>query len=37
VRFITDPQAVRPGSLMPDLHVAPAHAHEMARYLFEMQ
>ena len=37
VRFITDPQAVRPGSLMPDLHVAPAHAHEMARYLLEMQ
>jgi mono/diheme cytochrome c family protein len=37
VRFITDPQAVRPGSLMPDLHVAPAHAREMARYLLELE
>jgi mono/diheme cytochrome c family protein len=37
VRFISDPQAVRPGSLMPDLHVAPAHAREMARYLLELE
>lgn len=37
VRFITSPQAVRPGSLMPDLHVAPAHAREMARYLLELE
>jgi cytochrome c2 len=37
VRFITAPHSIRPGSLMPDLHVAPAHAHEMARYLLELQ
>jgi mono/diheme cytochrome c family protein len=37
MRFISDPQAVRPGSLMPKLDVAPAHAREMARYLLELE
>ena len=37
IRFISDPQAVRPGSLMPKLDVAPAHAREMARYLIELK
>lgn len=37
IRFIRDPQAVRPGSLMPTLDVAPAHAREMARYLLELE
>jgi mono/diheme cytochrome c family protein len=37
IRFIRDPQAVRPGSLMPKLDVAPAHAREMARYLIELE
>ncbi len=37
MRFISDPQAVRPGSLMPKLDVAPSHAREMARYLLELE
>ncbi len=37
VRFILDPQAVRPHSLMPKLEVAPAHARQMARYLLELE
>jgi mono/diheme cytochrome c family protein len=34
VRFITDPQQVSPGTLMPDLEVPPAHARAMADFLF---
>lgn len=37
IQFIRDPQSVRPGSLMPKLDVAPAHAREMARYLLELE
>jgi mono/diheme cytochrome c family protein/cytochrome c551/c552 len=33
VRWIRDPQAVSPHTLMPDLDVSEAHAHTMARYL----
>lgn len=34
VRWIVDPQAISPQTLMPDLDVAEAHARDMARYLF---
>lgn len=37
IRFIRDPQAVSPGSLMPKLDVAEAHAHEMASYLLALE
>ena len=33
-RWIRDPQAVVPGSTMPDLDVPPEHARAMAQYLF---
>lgn len=34
VRFIEDPQAVSPRTLMPDLDVPPAHARAMAAFLY---
>jgi cytochrome c1 len=37
VRWILDPPAVSPDTLMPDLRVSEAHARAMARYLFEEQ
>jgi mono/diheme cytochrome c family protein len=37
VRWIRDPGAVSPGTLMPDLGVSEAHAYEMARYLFSQE
>jgi mono/diheme cytochrome c family protein len=37
VRWIRDPQAVSPGTLMPDLDVAEAHAREMATYLLRLE
>lgn len=37
VRWIVAPHEVSPGTLMPDLRVPPAHAREMATYLFESQ
>jgi mono/diheme cytochrome c family protein len=37
VRWISDPEAVSPGTLMPDLGVPRAHAHEMATYLLERE
>ncbi|MGH8176401.1 MAG: c-type cytochrome [Steroidobacter sp.] len=36
VRWIRDPHAVSPGTLMPDLDVAEAHAREMAAYLMRL-
>ena len=33
-RFIRDPEAVSPGTLMPDLEVPPEHARAMAEFLF---
>jgi mono/diheme cytochrome c family protein len=33
-RWIREPQAVSPGTTMPDLDVPPEHARAMARYLF---
>jgi len=35
VKWLLDPQAVSPQSLMPDMELAEAHAHDIARYLFE--
>lgn len=35
VRWILEPQAVNPATLMPDLDVTETHARYMARYLFE--
>lgn len=37
VRFIRDPQAVSPGTLMPDQQVAAAHAEQMATYLMGLE
>jgi mono/diheme cytochrome c family protein len=37
VRWIRDPAAVSPGTLMPDLGVTEAHAREMADYLFSQE
>ena len=37
VRWITAPHEVSPATLMPDLGVSPAHAREMAVYLFESE
>lgn len=37
IRFIRDPQAVSPHSLMPKLDVAEVHAREMARYLLALE
>lgn len=36
VRWIREPHAISPATLMPDLHVAEAHAREMAQYLFSL-
>ena len=33
VRWIREPQAVKPGTAMPDMGVSEAHAREMAGYL----
>jgi mono/diheme cytochrome c family protein len=37
VRWIVAPHEVSPATLMPDLGVPPAHAREMAAYLFESE
>jgi mono/diheme cytochrome c family protein len=37
VRFLRDPQAISPGTLMPDLQVAEAHANDMATYLMRLE
>jgi mono/diheme cytochrome c family protein len=37
VRWIMDPAAVSPGTLMPDLGVTEAHAREMADFLFRQE
>jgi mono/diheme cytochrome c family protein len=37
VRWIRDPQAMSPGTLMPDLKVAEAHARDMATYLMRLE
>lgn len=37
VRWIRDPQAMSPGTLMPDLEVAEPHAREMATYLMRLE
>jgi mono/diheme cytochrome c family protein len=37
VRFLRDPQAISPGTLMPDLQIAEAHAHDMATYLMQLE
>lgn len=37
VRFIRDPHAVAPGTLMPDLDVVEPHAIEMAAYLLALE
>lgn len=36
VRWIVDPQEIEPGTVMPDLDVAPAEALDMAAYLFTL-
>lgn len=36
VRFIADPQAVEPGTVMPNLGVSPQEALDMAAYLFTL-
>jgi hypothetical protein len=36
-RWIMDPSAISPQTLMPDLDVAPEHARAMARFLFTSQ
>ncbi|GAB1692891.1 c-type cytochrome [Krasilnikovia sp. M28-CT-15] len=35
-RWIQDPQAVEPGTAMPDLHVTPQDAQDIAAYLFTL-
>jgi mono/diheme cytochrome c family protein len=37
VRFLRDPQAISPGTLMPNLQVAEAHANDMATYLMQLE
>lgn len=37
VRWITDPQALVPGTAMPSMGVSPADARAMAAYLFSLQ
>lgn len=37
VHWIRDPQSVSPGTMMPDLEVAEAHARVMATYLMELE
>ena len=37
IRWIRTPQAVRPGTLMPDLGVSEADAHDLAAYLYTQQ
>jgi mono/diheme cytochrome c family protein len=36
-RFLEDPLAVRPGGRMPDSHLEPAEAHDIASYLLRAQ
>jgi mono/diheme cytochrome c family protein len=36
VRFIREPHAAAPGTLMPDLHVPESHARQMAGYLMSL-
>lgn len=37
IRWLDNPQAVKPGSPMPDLGVSPAEARHMAAYLYTLQ
>lgn len=37
VSWITDPDAVRPGTAMPDLDVPPADAQDIAAYLLDIE
>jgi cytochrome c2 len=37
IRWIVDPQAVEPGTAMPNLGVIPAVARDMAAYLYTLQ
>jgi cytochrome c2 len=37
IRWIQDPQAVEPGTAMPDLGVVPIVARDMAAYLYTLQ
>jgi cytochrome c len=37
IRWIRDPQAVEPGTAMPNLGVAPAVARDMAAYLYTLR
>ena len=37
VDWITDPQAIEPGTAMPDLGVPPSVARDMAAYLFKLE
>jgi cytochrome c2 len=36
-RWIIEPDAMKPGTLMPDMDVPPAHAREMARFLLSTE
>lgn len=36
-RWIIDPQSVEPGTAMPNLHVSPAMARDMAAYLYTLR
>ena len=37
VRFLRDPQAISPGSLMPNLQIAESDANDMATYLMQLE
>jgi cytochrome c len=37
VRWILDPQSIKPGTAMPNLNVAPADAQNIAAYLFTLK
>jgi cytochrome c2 len=37
VRWITEPQGVKPGTAMPDLGVGEEHARDMAAYLYTLK
>lgn len=36
-RWIIDPQSIEPGTAMPNLHVSPALARDMAAYLYTLR
>jgi cytochrome c2 len=37
ILWLTHPQAVRPGSLMPDMGLSDRQAHDVAAYLYELK